>query len=588
MIKFNIKNILKSPMYALGVTFIVLLYFIIQFPSMFFSNGPVKLLDLSFLAGHFGYVGSDSGSTLVLLLSLLIPLLIILIGTYDNIYGKKYVEEYVIPRVGREKYFKSRAIAIGLVTTLTFIAINLLLIFILAIRYGITFSNSYDVSIGYGFTTMTGITIILSSIIQSIIYGIVASGIFILSQLIRTKRFIDTIILIQLAVIGLHLLLYLTGEIFGYAGYTIVEEWVPSEYGGLQRRDIPGIRSAFIGNPVIFSDLDTYWGSELGISIPDNIYLNHILSNSILTLFVLLVYVGIPLGVYKFKNYLENRDKEHATINYDNVNIFTNLIRKDKLISYALYVLPVLIFILLFRNSSISGIDTRDIPYSEFDIAKNLTFNADISFALFTLPLLFVIIVYQVLREIDLHLDGQVHIRMIRYDSKQKYFINVVKVACLKVLPYLVLLTASLLILLPRGFDYSNLYLVLIPLLLSIIVFTMIGLIMRVLMPIYPALIATGFIIMGSFVSQALTLEMLSEIASPRIVIAVMYLIPIYNYQAIYLRQDSDNQILWLNGIDESAELQSPVLLCIVIGLQIALFAFIFIKVGTKKYKELR
>lgn len=588
MIKYNIKNILKSPMYTLGVAFIVLLLIILQFPELLYYSSLRKISDLTFLSHFYGYFSHDSGFTITVVLSLVIPVLIIFVGTYDDVHNKKYVNEYVISRVGKSNYFKSRTIAIGIVTTCTFIAINLLLFMLLALRYGISFGNSYDVSVVSDFTTMTGVTIIISSFIQAVIYGIVASGMFILSQLISTKRFIDTIVLIQLSVIALHLVLLLSGVIFNYAGYTLSEQWISTNSYSQTRFIIPVLRNAFIANPTVFANIDGFSNSTyVTTTLPDNMYLSHMLSSLFLVIFVLLIYVGIPLSIYKVKKYMLNKEHIVKEIDYTKTSILTKFFNKNKVISYSLYFIPVLIFMLFLRSSSINEVVSWNREYSSLDIAEALTFYADYGLNVFLLPILFLVMTYQILREIDFHLDGQVHIRMIRYDSKTRYFINIAKIAILKMLPYLVIFTSLFFILIPSEFDYSNIHLVLIPLLLSMLFLSIIASLARVIFPIYPALIAVGLLLIAVFVFNVLLVSFY-DILPATLATILAYIMPIYNFQAIYISQEIDEHVNWLNDIDADASFHSPVMLCIVILLQIVLFTLIFIKVGKKKFKELR
>lgn len=564
MVWWQIKNITRSYSYFIALIFLLLIFSIVQLLPTLFQG--IENIGADFISGII--VLNNNVEEYRLIVSFIVPIFIILIATYDDINRKDMIERYTMPRFGKSNYIKSRAIAVGIITIFTFIVIYIFLILALYFRYGFDFiinsiHGSPDIIINSSSASILDIEILIFSVVvQSIVFSIVAIGMFILANVIRTKRIIDTIVLIEVIVIILQLLLM---AIAGVVGYTnkISSTFCSSGGCSIVYKDSAGV----IGLPGII------------LNSSGNTYSTHIEASLFTLFFTILIFLGIPLFVLWFKEKVTNKTLKENNKSFEKYNKNKLSIFQSKLPTYLLYILPVFLFLFIYRL--LFEFLELNLDYSVLNIetifsSSVISINQGLYFYIFYgLVVLYVIMAYQIIRETDIYYNGQVYVRLIRYKSKYRYLFDVLKVTINKVIPYMILFPIITLLLFEQStFSYTGFITVMLPLMFSFIILALIVATLRIISSAYVSLIITCFvfIVLKSFFTMITLMFSGSSLQ-------MLLVFPMFNYEIISIL---NKELIF--GVSNSYVIR----LFAMQALQAALLCSVYFKLGQKKYKEFK
>ncbi len=574
MILWNIKSIIKSKNFKIAFITILAIFSLLQLLASFKYTG---IHTGSIFENHVFIAGNISLN--LIFSSFIIPLLIIMVGTYDDVYNDEYVEQFVKQRMGESKYLRSRTLAIGIVTFSMFLVISLLLLF-MTVMISCLYEDPYEVSemITVVMTKQElSLIVLTSSIIMPVIYSLISMGIFLLSNIISLQKKITTLIVIQLVILSFHVLLYISGILFEYTSFVVDHPY--STRG-----------SSLIGRALFF-DKGAYYMAEF--SDKPFLFNAHVTSSIIIALITALAYFILPLVIVKVKTiYLDynNSSKNNRK------DIRPSKFNGYKIKSYLTYILPSFLFIIIYSIL---------IRFVDFDLNIGDIFNVWFDKVVYVsnkdgfislllevwliIPLIvyFIFIAYQIITSTERYYSEQRISIMVRYKSRDKYYFDVLLLSVkISLIHFTVFLISSILFFPPLRYSYSGFIVTFLSFGLSFVTFAILISLFRNIFNSYLTFVYILITIVITFVIVA--------IMGSEVIPDVLYK---YNHKFVTgltsgITMISNFSLIgYIDLIEEISKGSKVMYMSIVLLvqiIQILLLSFTYMKVGKQRDKEYR
>ncbi len=591
MILWNAKEILRSRNFKIFFSITSILFVSLQ---LLHFNNTMGYDTNSFVAGHIFIDGNTA--LYIPLVSFIVPLIVLLVGTYDNVYSENYIKYYISKRMGEKKYFRSRTIAIGLVTFSSFLLIGLVLIVINSLigQTDVSFGVPEEWVVPYISARELLNIVMISTVNIAIIFSLIAMGIYFLSNLISFKRKITTLVVIQIVVLGFHLLLFFSGELFEYTSYTRGWMYIETEQGPLGFPTI--VRGSSLIGRAIFFDIDSV--TYIFTTDITDLYTPHVVGALITTVLVLIIYFLLPLLLVNIKNVFINLKyrKEQKTDRIKTVKIDI-----EKVKHILMFVLPSFIFIsvygllMLFVDSELNIGQIFSGWYSEHRIDDYLIIETLIPFWLgIGLLVYLVVISYHIVVETEVFYSKNKFAIFVRYSNRTKYYLNVlIKSIKTALIHYGFFMLFVLIFFPPFVYNYSGFILIFIPLLFSFVTLAVILSIFINLSNSYVSLIYMLLLMVGSiFIQIIMGVEIIPDYLYTynlkKVIMLYAIITPIFNFQIINYIPILYDQI----GLNPELGFTTTTLYFIIIllvqAVVIILLSMLYIKIGKSKDKEFR